>query len=163
MEYIEQTDLTVMIGNVVAVIEQVPGVASCLVFDGEDIQDLEFLNSYLNGIEGAVVYVDLTSLDTFKSRVNEGLDANVFFNLYVAARKDYTDDARFENNSMVCLATCQRICGEIYENNFDCPILDFPDISGMTKFLSGELGNGSVTAYAVSFSVPISLFKKNKY
>lgn len=163
MEYIEQTDIRELVKNVVEIIGNVPGVSICSVFDGEDINDFEYLNSYLNDVDGAAVYVDLPEIETYNSNQNEGIDAVCYFNLYVAARKDYTDDQRFENNSMICLNTCQNISAALYENNLEAPVYSYPNVTGWQKFLSESLNNGTVTAYAIQFNVTISLFKKNKY
>lgn len=161
-EHIEQTDLTDMMRKVVAFLESVDGVDEVKIYDGENIEDFETLNLNFND-KISVVYIDLASMDVVSSEVCDGSDAEVFFNLYVVAAKDYTDDDRFVNNSMDCLRTIQNITGGLRYNMLDLPLYTFPEVTGGTKFLSKTLNNANVTAWALTFNIFLNIYKKNKY
>lgn len=161
-EHIEQADLTDVIRKIVEMLEQVPGVDEVKVFDGENIEDFETLNLNFNE-KISVVYVDLASIDFVDSEVCDGTDAEIFFNLYIVAAKDYTDDDRFVNNSMNCLSTLQSCVGKIKNNMMNLPLYTMPEVTGATKFLSRTLNNSNVTAFALTFNIFLNFYKTYKY
>lgn len=160
-ENIEQIDLNELIKNIVEELEEIDTVGKVLIYDGQSVDD--FVNTNLTLNNKATIYIDLTNIQYVKSSVNIGMDATVFFKLYIVGKKDYTSDKRFENNSTLCIETSQKIIARLFENFLNSPLYNYPDFYNLTKFLSKTLNNKSVSAYSQDFSVFVSLFKMNKY